>query len=90
MKFAIWLSSVNLLISQTTDWDYFHSVLSGVGHFSTCEDNQHIRFAKSYLLFRSALFFNKAFDFKEMICTVLNFSTAEFTFDKGVSSIIKV
>lgn len=74
-KNMIWLIIIVNLglnsVSETADWDNFHSVFSGISNFPSCENNQQIRFSKSDLLLRLIFLGNKAFDFKEVFCAIL-------------------
>ncbi len=77
-------------VSQTTYWDYFHSILAGVRHFSTREDNKQIRLTESYSFLCFILLGNKAFDFKKVFCSLLNLPATEFTFNQCILPVSKM
>ncbi len=78
------------LIAQAANRYDFHSVLTGVRHFTAGKDYQQIRFLQSDLFFGFVFLCYETFDFKKMFRTFFYFVATELALYQGISSIIKM
>ncbi len=68
------------LIAQAANRYYFHSIFTGVRHFTTGKDYQQIRFLQSDLLFGFVFLCDETFDFKKMFRAFFYFVATELAF----------